>query len=410
MDIVVLGAGPAGVSLVETIRQEATQHRITMLTAEPFPPYSPPALADHFLHGSNAHLWRGTDWDDRMGVELLKNTKAVRIATDEHYVVLDNGKQLPYDRLVIATGSSLYAPIEGIEFPNVYNFKSLSAAQALVAEVKSGTAQNAVIVGAGFIGMEIALLLVSLGIKVIQVEMLDQVMATMLDKTTAQVALNLMRKRGIDVRLNTKAKGFIGNGKAEAVQLENGDMLPADIFIAATGVKPNTAFLEGSKIKTRWGISVDSHLRTNIPDVYAAGDVAETRDLLTGEEYVHAIFPNAIAQGKVVGQNLLGHNVEYAGAERMNSLKHLGLPIMAVGLKQGDEIIQRSWDGKLRTIYLQNHKIVGFQLVGEIQSAGILHSLLVRQADVRPIKHILGSHELNFSTMVWKAISGTPVT
>ena len=121
----------------------------------------------------------------------------------------------------------------------VHNFKSLAAAEAIVAQVKSGMAKTAVIVGAGFIGMEIALLLRELGVDVTQVEMLDQVMGVMLDKDTAAIALDQMLARGVHVRLNTKAEAFLGKQKAKAVRLASGEVLEANILIAPTGVKPN---------------------------------------------------------------------------------------------------------------------------------------------------------------------------
>jgi NADPH-dependent 2,4-dienoyl-CoA reductase/sulfur reductase-like enzyme len=150
---------------------------------------------------------------------------------------------------------------------------------------------------------------------------------------------------------------------------------------------------------------VDDHLRTNIPDIYAAGDAVEVPDRLTGETSVHAIFPNAVEQGQVVGLNIVGYDVHYEGGERMNSLKHLGLPIMAVGLKEGDEALQSRRNGNLRTIYLKNRCLVGFQLVGDIGAAGVLRTLMIQAADVRPLKHRLLDPNFGQGMMVWEAIT-----
>jgi NAD(P)H-nitrite reductase large subunit len=253
--------------------------------------------------------------------------------------------------------------------------------------------------------MEIALLLRELGVAVIQVEMLDQVMDTMLDRDTAAIALDLMRQHGIDVRLETEAISFLGNGSAKAVQLATGEELEADILIAATGVKPNLEFLQDSTIEFNWGIQVDEHLCTNLPGIYAAGDVIEVPDRLTGETYVHAIFPNAVEQGRVVGLNLVGYETVYPGGERMNSLKHLGLPIMAVGLKGGDEVLQDRRSGSLRTIYINQNRLVGFQLAGDLRAAGILHSLIIKSDDIRPIKHKLLDPNFGQGNLVWQAMA-----
>lgn len=404
MKILIIGAGPAGVTVAETVRAYNHQTEILVLSAEPYQPYSPPAMADHFLQGSNTHFWRGDDWPDRCGINYHAGACVEKVLTDAHLVELEDGETIAYDKLVIATGSQLYAPLEGADLQGVYNFKSLSAAEALVERIKRGTANRAVIVGAGFIGMEIALLLRDLGVSVIQIEMLDQVMGTMLDELTASYALRIMCERGVDVRLNTKAVAFVGDDQATGVLLESGEMIEGDLFIAATGVKPNLSILEDSGIAYGWGVGVDDHLQTSVADVYAAGDVVESPDRLTGEIYVHAIFPNAVEQGRVVGLNLAGFDVPYEGAERMNSLKHLGLPIMAVGLKDGDEILRSQDHEALRTLYLRDDRLVGFQMAGDISAAGIFRSLINQARDIRPLKDHLLDPAFCEGQLAWHAI------
>lgn len=386
MKIVIVGAGPAGVSVAETVRNHDATADLLLLSAEPHPPYSPPAMADHFLTGSRAHLWRGDDWPRRLGVAYRNGVTVVAVEPERHRLLTAAGETITYDRLVIATGSRLYAPIDGANLPGIDNFKSLSAAETLIRRVRTHEADTAIVIGAGFIGVEIALLLRALGVAVTQVEKLDQVMPAALDRETATVVAERMRQQGVDLRLNTEVTAFTGNGRATGVTLAGGEVLPADILIAATGVRPNLELLAGSNIAHRWGVTVDEHLRTTVPDVFAAGDVVEVPDRLTGETYVHAIFPNAVAQGRVVGLNLLGHDVAYEGAERMNSLKHLGLPVMVAGLKEGDEILRAEWEGAARTLYLKNNRLVGFQLVNDVRAAGVLHALLSRRQDLRPLK------------------------
>jgi NADPH-dependent 2,4-dienoyl-CoA reductase/sulfur reductase-like enzyme len=404
MKIIIIGAGPAGVTAAETVRTFDRQVELTMLTDEPYLPYSPPAMADHFILNTDNHLWRPPDWPAQTGVDYQRGVRVAAIEPEAHRIQMINGEILSYDRLLICSGARLYAPLAGAELSGIYNFKSLSAAENLVSKVRKGQARSALIVGAGFIGMEIALLLRELGVKVTQIEMLDQVMATMLDAETASVALSLMRSHGVNLRLKTKAFAFEGNGTANSVRLESGEVLQADLLIAATGVKPNLDLLEGSGIVTNRGIKVDEHLRTNVADVFAAGDCVETPDLLTGVTFVHAIFPNAVEQGRVAGMNLAGYHVEYEGAERINSLKHLGLPIMAAGEKQGDCILREQHDSSLRTIYLQENRLVGFQLVGDIRAAGVLHALMIQKSDVSRVKSHLLDPNFGEGMIAWSAM------
>jgi nitrite reductase (NADH) large subunit len=406
MHIVIIGAGPAGVSVAETLRAQGYREAITVLSAEPTPPYSPPAMVDHFLTGSDVHLWRGRDWPERLGLTYRSGTAVAAVDPDAHTVRLTSGEVLRYDRLVLAAGSRLYAPVEGSEQEGVYNFKSLSAAEALIARARAGEARTALIVGAGFIGVEIALLLQALGLQVTQIEMLDRVIPRMLDAETAGMVAEVMRERGVDLRLNTQARRFIGNGRAQGVELESGEVLRADILIAATGIKPNVEFLAGSGIETHWGVIVDDYLRTNAPDIYAAGDIAEVHDRLTGERYVHAIFPNAVAQGQCVALNLLGWKVLYEGAESMNSLKHLGLPVVAVGAQSGAEILRLRRGSTLRQIVLDEGRIVGFRLVGDTRQAGLLRSLMLRRVDVRPLRDLLLDPRLGVGILVGQALTG----
>ncbi len=405
MRIVVVGAGPAGVTVAETVRQYDEQVEIVLLSSEPFAPYAPPAIVDYFLTGQDTHLWKGPDFPERLGLEWRPATRVNEVRPEIKQIVTEAGDTIGYDKLVIASGSRLYAPVEGGDKPGIYNFKSLTAAQELLGKVKAKEAKSALIVGAGFIGVEIALLLAEMGLDVTQIEALDRVMPRMLDPETAQIALGILQERGVDVRLNTEAIAFLGEERAEAVELASGDTLTADLIIVATGVKPNIEFLEGSGVETAWGVTVDDYLSTNILDVYAAGDVAEAKDRMSGERYVHAIFPNAVAQGQVAAHNVLGFNIAYEGADNMNSLKHLGLPILAVGAMEGDEVLRVRRGDVLRKVYLTDDQIVGFRLVGDISAAGILRSLMIRRSDIRPIKDRL--LESNFGMGYLYSVSET---
>jgi nitrite reductase (NADH) large subunit len=386
MRVVIIGAGPAGVTVAETVRQHDRQSEIVMLTDEPYPPYSPPAMVEYFQSGRQVHFWRGQDFPERLGLDYRPGTRVMAVMPEEHAVRLPDGKALTYDRLVIATGGRLYAPIEGAEKPGIYNFKSLTAAEELLRLVKEGQARSALIVGAGFIGVEIGLLLADLGVQVTQL-VRSRVMRSMLDPETSEIVLDMIQERGIQVRRgdDADASAFSGEVRVQAVKMRSGTQLSADLMVAATGLRPNIEVLSGSGIETGWGILVDDHLRTNFPDIYAAGDVAETIDRITSERYVHAIFPNAVTQGRIVAYNLLGWDTIYDGADSMNSLKHLGLPVMAVGLMEGEELRVRQ-DGILRKIFLQNDRIVGFRLTGDISSAGIYLSLMNRGENVAAFK------------------------
>jgi NAD(P)H-nitrite reductase large subunit len=385
MKVVIIGAGPAGIVAAEGLRAKDPALELEMVTQEPYPPYSPPAMADHFLNGRDDPLfWRGRDVTERLGIRYHTSARVDAIDTASREVVLAGTGRVAYDQLLIASGSRLHAPVEGAELDGVHDFKSLAAAEEIIGRVRRGEATTAVIVGAGFIGMEIALLLADLGVRVAIIGRRGWVMPRMLDTETAEIAGRAMTARGVELRLGVEAIGFVeSGGKAAGVRMADGELVTADLYIAATGVKPNVSFLAGSGVAHEWGITVDDHLRTTAPGVWAAGDVVEAPDRATGEAYVHAIFPNAVDQARVVAANMLGGDVAYAGAESMNSLKHLGLPIMAVGAMQGTEELRWREGDVLRKVFLDDGRVVGFRFTGEVSGGGLLRSFLLRGEDVR---------------------------
>lgn len=399
MRIVILGAGPAGLAAAEHLRKlepgSGNALHITMISAESVPPYSPPAMADHFLSGREQGLfWKGKDICDRLSIEFKPGCKARAVEPQACRVVLEDGSKIDYDRLLIATGSRLYAPLPGCDLPGIYNFKSLAAARELVDHARGGAVRSALVVGAGFIGVEVALLLNSLGLDVTVVES-EWLMPRVLDPESAEIVLAELLGRGMEIRLRTTAKAFTGERQAEGVELESGEIIRADAYIAATGVKPHVDYLAGSGLDIGWGIKVDEGLHTGVGNIWAAGDVAETTDRLTGERFVHANFPNAIAQGRVAACRMLGYDVSYEGAEAMNSMKHVGLPLIAVGAASGPEELRWRQGTLLRRIFLERGRIVGFRLVGDIGAAGVYRSLMLRRVDVSRFGPALLSSRFN---------------
>jgi NAD(P)H-nitrite reductase large subunit len=405
MQLVIIGAGPAGVTVAEGVRRHGVDADIVMVSAEPYPPYAPPAMADSFATGRESIFWKGRDVCERLDVDYRQGCRVTGVQPKTKTITLDTGAPVSYDTLVLASGSSLYAPIGGSHLPGVFDFKSLSAATRLVESVRAGTVETAAVVGAGFIGVEVALLLADLGVDVTIVEMRDTVMPGMLDEETGAIVLSALERRGVHVLLETTAAGFDGSDRVEGLDLETGRTLAADAYIAATGVKPTIDYLDGSGIDMAWGVRVDDRLTTNLPDVVAVGDVAETFDRLTGERYVHAIFPNAVAQAGVVADRLAGYDRTYEGSESMNSLKHLGIPVMAVGSAHGEQELRWRAGDRLRKVFLEGGRIVGFRLAGEVSGAGVLRSLMLRRADVSDLTGRLVEPSFGFGDVILRTAS-----
>lgn len=402
MKVVVIGTGPAGITAAQTLRRLDPTGSVVALSSEPYPPYSPPAMADHFLTGRTETLfWKGEDVAARLGIHERRDVLVEGVDTEAHEVVLHGGQRIAFERLVVASGSRLHAPVPGAGLPGVLDFKSLRTATELVERVRHGEATTAAIVGAGLIGVEIALLLADLGVDVTVIERERWVMPRVLDEPTAGVVATAVRERGVTLRLGTEVHAFLGTSSPTGVRTVDGSVLTADLYVAATGVKPHVELLDGSGVTVNWGVQVDDRLQTSAPGVFAAGDVAEPADWLTGEHYVHAIFPNAVAQGAIAAANALGADEVYPGAQAMNSLKHLGVPVVAMGTTQDhDEVVRRRDGSSLCSLYLSGGRLVGAQLAGDVRAAGLYHSLIARRTDVRPFGSRLAASAFSMATVV----------
>ena len=259
--------------------------------------------------------------------------------------------------------------------------------------------------GFGFIGIELSLLLADLGVDVSVIGRRRWVMPRVLDPVTSTVAEAGLKARGVTLRLGMEATAFVETSAGLGVKLADGTVLNADLVVAATGVKPHVEFLDNTPIATGWGVHVDDGLRTAVPGIVAAGDVAEAADWLTGKRYVHAIFPNAVTQAPIAAANLLGADIKYDGAEAMNSLKHLGVPIVAVGSTDDPEEILRWQEGDvIRSVYLRDGMIVGAQLAGDIRAAGVYRQLMLRRADVSGFGQKLVEPGFGIGSVVWEAL------
>ena len=216
-------------------------------------------------------------------------------------LTLDDGTALEYDDLLIATGSSaVRAPVPGADGPGVHSFWTLEQARGVVAEIRPGS--HVVMVGAGFIAFTILNSILALGARLTIVEIAPQILPRMIDRQGASLVDAWLRKHGVEIRTGATLSAVEQHAGRRRLRFKDGEDLDADVVIMATGIRTNLGWLDGSGIRVNRGVVVDDHLRSSVPNVYAAGDVAEGRDLVTGQPDVHAIEPTAMEHGRVVGR------------------------------------------------------------------------------------------------------------
>jgi NAD(P)H-nitrite reductase large subunit len=332
---VVIGAGPAGVRAAETLREHDPQATITLVGGEPGPPYARMAIP-YILAGRIGEEGALQRRDPRHFAErdicyVNGRARQVRSGPDGGTVDLDDGSPLAYDRLLVATGSSPTLPnVPGTDLPGVVTCWTLADARVIAPRLQPGA--RVLMVGAGFVAGVCMKSLLERGVKLTVVAgRSGQILRSMMTPAGSRLLQRWLEERGVDV---------VTRGRIERIEpgprlVTSERTLDADLMILATGVHPNVAFLDGTGAHVDQGIVVDDRMRTTVPCVYAAGDVAQGRDFSTGEWVVHALQPTATEHGRVAALNMAGADSPYRGSLGMNVLDTAGLISETFGRWQG---------------------------------------------------------------------------
>ncbi|CAA6804142.1 MAG: Nitrite reductase probable [NAD(P)H] subunit (EC [uncultured Thiotrichaceae bacterium] len=404
MHHVIIGSGPAGVVAAESIRKLDPKAMITLIGDEPEPPYSRMAIP-YFLEENiteeGSHLRKTDNHYDNKNINVVRD-RVSSINPDDKTVTLEsNDSLLNWDKLLIATGSHpISPPIPGLDNPKVSNCWTLEDSRKIVEGVKPGSV--VVQIGAGFIGCIILESLVKRGAALTVVEMGDRMVPRMLDQQCGTMLKTWCENKGVTVLTSSQVNSIEDKGKRLLVSVSNGEPIEADFVISATGVRSNTAFLEGSGIKVDEGILVNRHLETNVPDIFAAGDVAQGLDFSTGEYTVQAIQPTASDHGLISSKNMVNPgSAIHQGAVLMNVLATLGLISVSYGLwegVEGGESAELVDTDNFRYIRLQfdGDKIVGANTLGITQNIGAIRGLIQSKTALGVWKERLMENPLNF--------------
>jgi len=402
---VILGAGPAGVIAAETLRKQAPNDRITLVGDEAEPPYSRMAIP-YLLMGNiderGTYLRKGATHYQSLRIEQVA-ARAEKLDAQARVVQLSNGQSLSFDTLLIATGSKpVSPPIPGIDSPQVQTCWTLEDARAIMALAKPGA--RVVQMGAGFIGCIIMEALANRGVELSVVEMGDRMVPRMMGPVAGGMIRDWVEHKGVKVYTQAKVEAIVpneggspglvgriaqsiglGDEPSDAplrVRLSNGQKLPADLVISATGVKPNIAFLKDSGVTCLQGVLTDECLQTNVPGIYAAGDCAEAFDKVSGQTIVSAIQPNAAEQARVAALNMAGQHTTLKGVTQINVLDTLGLISTSFGQWQGVSGGQQATltaEGRHLSLQFHGDLMVGCNSVGWTEHVGAMRGLVEGQ-------------------------------
>ncbi|MHB1127531.1 MAG: NAD(P)/FAD-dependent oxidoreductase [Bacillota bacterium] len=411
---VIIGNSAAGVKAAETIRALDPCATITIISDEAAPVYSRCLLPD-YLSGTRSGkglMFRSKNFYTEHGISTMLGCRVTRVLTPAKEVEFSDGRKLPYDKLLIATGSSTaYPPVPGLQGKDVFGLRTINDARGIVASLPE--TRRVVVVGAGFVGLETALALYRRGLEVTVVERFPQVLPQQFDSRAAAILQRELQAEGIRFILGQGIKEVAGPSifqrlfqrQGRGVVLEGGDYLKSEMIIVAAGTRTNTEFLQDSGIEVARGILVDRFMGTSAPDVFAAGDVAETVDAVTGERGLSPIWPNAMSQGKVAGFNMAGFPRVYSPLIGMqNAVEFRAVPAVAIGITRpvGEEYEVFSLFRPERNLYkkvvLKDNRIVGLIMVGDISRAGVYAALIKKQSDISSVKHKLLSDDFSYAS------------
>ncbi|MGI6270603.1 MAG: NAD(P)/FAD-dependent oxidoreductase [Candidatus Howiella sp.] len=376
MRYVIIGNSAAAVGGVEGIRTVDPDGSITLISSETHHTYSRP-LISYLLYGKTdleRMKYRPDDFYTENRVKALLGKTATVLDTKKRSVTLDDGGTVTYDRLLIATGSRPFTPpIAGLdEVENKFTFMSLDDAAALEKALSRRT--RVLIMGAGLIGLKCAEGIAHLCGHITVADLADRILPSILDGEGAALVQKKIEQQGnIDFILGDSVASFEKN----QATLASGRTVPFDLLVVAVGVRPNTGLFSAAGGETGRGIKTDLHCATSLKNVWAAGDCAESHDVVSDTDRVLALLPNAYMQGRTAGINMAGGESLYDQAIAMNAMGMFGYHIITAGCYEGEEIV--SSDGEAyKKLFVKDDRLAGYILIGDVRRAGI-YTKLVRE-------------------------------
>jgi NAD(P)H-nitrite reductase large subunit len=410
---VIVGACAAGIGAVEAIREVDVKGEIAVISEEYCSHYSRPMISDYLSGKANLEKMKTRDdkfWQ-KNNVNLFMSKKAVSLDVNARTVSLEDGSKIAYEKLLLATGGKPFVPkMEGQDKEGVYTFTNIRDAERLAEKINVEGAKSAVVIGAGLIGISVTEALTKRGVKVTMVELQDKILSLLLDPKASDIVEMAVRKTGVNIITGQsvqKILGKPGNDRVvESIVLTKGDVILCDMVICAIGVIPRTDLVAGTSVKTNRGIVVDKYMQTNVPDVYASGDVAEAYDFILNQNRLLPLWPLAVLEGKVAGYNMAGKPTDYSGGTNMSSLKYFGMLIVSVGLANPKEdptleilIKQDTARPLYKKIVLKDGVIVGMTFLGDIDRAGILFYLMKNKVNVKKFKEQLLADDFGLAAL-----------
>lgn len=370
MKYVIIGNSAAAIGTIQGIRLVDKTGQIVVISDEEYHTYSRP-LISYWLKGDVTEenmRYRDEDFYEKNDVDTLFGTKVTKINPSAKTVTIENGNEISYDKLMVATGSKPFIPpMEGLnKVEKKFTFMTFDSAKAVKEAVTEGA--KVLIVGAGLIGLKAAEALEHYGADMTVIDLADRILPSILDEDASAIMQKHIESKGVKFILGTSVKEFSEN----SALLNNGNTVEFDMVILAVGVRPNTELIAEAGGTVNRGIVTDPKQAVNgLKDVYAAGDCTESLDITTGQQKILALLPNAFMQGEIAGQNMAGKEMYYLNAIPMNAIGFFGLHIITAGSYEGEAFTETDGTNNYKKLVTKDNELKGFILMGDVKRAGI---------------------------------------
>lgn len=387
-ELVIVGAGHGAGQVVASLLQKKFDGRVTIIGDEKWYPYQRPPLSKKFLSGAlpaERLYFKPESFYDVPSVDVLLDTRVTAIDREAGTVSTSSGLSFPYDQLVVATGSRprlLTTP--GAELEGIHYLRGIDDVTGIRAEMAAG--KRMAIVGAGYIGLEVAAVAATAGLDVTVIEMADRVMSRVVSPELSAYYQDVHRRNGVELRLSTGVTGFTGDGRVAAVQLDDGGEIDTDIVVIGIGIVPNVELARDCGLEVGDGIVVDDHCRTSDPSVFAIGDCTWHPNDILGTELRLESVHNALEQAKTAAANICGDEVTYAQVPWFWSDQY-NLKLQIAGLSTGyDQVVLRGDPGSdaFACLYLCEGALIAIDAVNSPKDFVQSKALIAAHAVVDP--------------------------
>lgn len=360
----IVGNGIAGLSAAKEIRKKDKESSITIISTETYLTYYRIRLTEALEKGIEEEdlIIHDENWYRDNNIEIILATKVETLNETESKVILENGKEIGYVKLLLSTGGKPFTPpIKGNEKEGVFTLRTLKDLKTIRDYIKDK--EDIIVIGGGLLGLETAWALKERGKNVSVVEFAPYLLPRQLDEELGKKLEEKLINNGLNIFVPALAKEILGDSKAEKIELDTGEILKADAVVISTGIRADIDIVKDTSLNIDKGIIVDKNLKTNIENIYAAGDAAEFNGEIVG------LWTTSMDQGKIAGANMTGDSLEYEGIKPFTRLSLNDIKIFSAGdLSKYDEIyLEGEIDDKYKKIFTKENKIIAGILFNDLK-------------------------------------------